>query len=433
MSGRGSNRPAFLALTMAVVIVVPGIVLRLSGVAPAPVEGVIFYGLAIVGAAFLLTWAAELLEEHLGEGLAIAVLALVAVLPEYAVDVVFAWKAGGNPAKFAPLALANMTGANRLLIGVGWSMVALTAAWRARRQGGADPKDEKRGGGHAPGPAVSLAPVQMVGVGFLGVATLYALAFVLRRSLTIVDVVVLVGIFALYLLRLNRGRYGDVGSSEELEGAAVLIARLPPRPRVAAMVMMLVVAAATIFLLAEPFAISLVATGNALRINDFLLVQWVAPIASESPEFIAAIVLARKGRSSTALGALVSSKINQWTLLVGFLPLVFAISSASLHGLPLDVAQREELLLTAAQSFFALMLVLEGRLGVAGAISLLTLFLAQFALSWALPGSLAGPARLTFAGVYIVAGLVLLAMRRSALVAVVRSSMGPAAFSRRRP
>ena len=199
------------------------------------------------------------------------------------------------------------------------------------------------------------------------------------------------------------------------------------------MVMMLVVAAATIFLLAEPFAISLVATGNALRINDFLLVQWVAPIASESPEFIAAIVLARKGRSSTALGALVSSKINQWTLLVGFLPLVFAISSASLHGLPLDVAQREELLLTAAQSFFALMLVLEGRLGVAGAISLLTLFLAQFALSWALPGSLAGPARLTFAGVYIVAGLVLLAMRRSALVAVVRSSMGPAAFSRRRP
>ena len=433
MSGRGSNRPAFLALTMAVVIVVPGIVLRLSGVAPAPVEGVIFYGLAIVGAAFLLTWAAELLEEHLGEGLAIAVLALVAVLPEYAVDVVFAWKAGGNPAKFAPLALANMTGANRLLIGVGWSMVALTAAWRARRQGGADPKDEKRGGGHAPGPAVSLAPVQMVGVGFLGVATLYALAFVLRRSLTIVDVVVLVGIFALYLLRLNRGRYGDVGSSEELEGAAVLIARLPPRPRVAAMVMMLVVAAATIFLLAEPFAISLVATGNALRINDFLLVQWVAPIASESPEFIAAIVLARKGRSSTALGALVSSKINQWTLLVGFLPLVFAISSASLHGLPLDVAQREELLLTAAQSFFALILVLEGRLGVAGAISLLTLFLAQFALSWALPGSLAGPARLTFAGVYIVAGLVLLAMRRSALVAVVRSSMGPAAFSRRRP
>ena len=433
MSGRGSNRPAFLALTMAVVIVVPGIVLRLSGVAPAPVEGVIFYGLAIVGAAFLLTWAAELLEEHLGEGLAIAVLALVAVLPEYAVDVVFAWKAGGNPAKFAPLALANMTGANRLLIGVGWSMVALTAAWRARRQGGADPKVEKRGGGHAPGPAVSLAPVQMVGVGFLGVATLYALAFVLRRSLTIVDVVVLVGIFALYLLRLNRGRYGDVGSSEELEGAAVLIAQLPPRPRVAAMVMMLVVAAATIFLLAEPFAISLVATGNALRINDFLLVQWVAPIASESPEFIAAIVLARKGRSSTALGALVSSKINQWTLLVGFLPLVFAISSASLHGLPLDVAQREELLLTAAQSFFALMLVLEGRLGVAGAISLLTLFLAQFALSWALPGSLAGPARLTFAGVYIVAGLVLLAMRRSALVAVVRSSMGPAAFSRRRP
>ena len=432
MSRRRGHAAALVEFVLAALIVVPGVALRLSGAEPAPVEGAIFYGLAIVGAAFLLTWAAELLEEHLGEGLAIAVLALVAVLPEYAVDVVFAWKAGGNPARFAPLALANMTGANRLLIGVGWSVVALTAAWKAKRNRSADPKGDVRPRADAPRQAVLLAPVQMVGVGFLGVATLYALAFVLRRSLTLVDTVVLVGVFAFYLVRLSRGRHDDEGSSEELEGAAVLIASLPPRPRLAIMIAMLVLAAATIFLLAEPFATSLVATGNALKVNDFLLVQWVAPIASESPEFIAAVVLARKGRPSTALGALVSSKINQWTLLVGFLPLVFAISSASPHGLPLDVAQREELLLTAAQSFFALVLVLEGRLGVGGAVSLLTLFLAQFGLSWALPAPLAGPARLTFAGIYILAGLGLLAMRRAALVAVVRSSLGPAAFAKRR-
>ncbi|MDA8117702.1 MAG: sodium:proton exchanger [Actinomycetota bacterium] len=427
MSRAGGGRAALVELVAAVLIAIPGLVLRLSGASPAPAEAAILYGLAIVGAAFLLTWAAELLEEHLGEGLAIAVLALVAVLPEYAVDVVFAWKAGKNPAHFAPLALANMTGANRLLIGVGWSLVALTAAWKARRNGRA-----RADAGPPRGRAVSLAPVQMVGVGFLGVATLYAMTFALRRSLTFVDAAVLIGIFALYLVRLSRGRHDDRGEQEELEGAAVLIAALPPRPRAATMIAMLVLAALTIFLLAEPFATSLVATGNALKVNDFLLVQWVAPLASEAPEFIAAIVLARKGRSSTALGALVSSKINQWTLLVGFLPLVFALSSFSPHGLPLDVAQREELLLTASQSFFALVLVLEGRLGVGGAVSLLTLFLAQFALSWALPASLAGPARLGFSALYIVAGLALLAMRRAALVAVVRSSVGPAALAKRR-
>ena len=86
----------------------------------------------MIGAAFLLTWGTELAEIDLGEGLALALLALIAVLPEYAVDVVFAWLAGQDPATYAPLALANMTGANRLLIGVGWSVVALVAITAGR-------------------------------------------------------------------------------------------------------------------------------------------------------------------------------------------------------------------------------------------------------------------------------------------------------------
>ena len=52
--------------------------------------------------------------------LVLKALALIAVLPEYAVDFAFAAKAGQDPEKYAPLALANMTGGNRLLIGVGW-------------------------------------------------------------------------------------------------------------------------------------------------------------------------------------------------------------------------------------------------------------------------------------------------------------------------
>ena len=59
-----------------------------------PMEALVF-GLAVVGAAFVLSWAAELAALEISAGLAISVLALVAVLPEYAVDFVFAWR-GGN-------------------------------------------------------------------------------------------------------------------------------------------------------------------------------------------------------------------------------------------------------------------------------------------------------------------------------------------------
>ena len=83
--------------------------------------------------AFLLAWGAEALQLDISQGLALALLALIAVLPEYAVDFVFTWKAGEDPDEFAPLALANMTGGNRLLIGIGWSMVVLLAAWRITR------------------------------------------------------------------------------------------------------------------------------------------------------------------------------------------------------------------------------------------------------------------------------------------------------------
>src|SRR5207245_11221002 len=114
-----------------------------------------------------------------------------------------------------------------------------------------------------------------------------------------------------------------------------------------------IVAAAVILLCAGPFAESLVATGAEFGISTFLLVKWLAPLASEAPELLIAGMFAWRLNTNAGLGALVSSKVNQWTLLVGTLPIVFAISSGGLHGLPIDAVQREELFVTAAQSAFA--------------------------------------------------------------------------------
>ncbi len=66
----------------------------------------------------MLSWAAEVAQHDIPQALALTILALIAVLPEYAVDMYFAFQAGRNPgSNYGELALANMTGANRLLIG----------------------------------------------------------------------------------------------------------------------------------------------------------------------------------------------------------------------------------------------------------------------------------------------------------------------------
>ena len=131
---RGNPR-ALSLLWLAVVLTLPGIVMKLSGFDPhhGPLTGLFMFGMTIVAAAFLLTWAAETAEGDLGSGLAIVILALVTVLPEYAVDVLLAWKAGTDE-NARHLALGNMTGANRLLIGIGWPLVALLVWYREGRK-----------------------------------------------------------------------------------------------------------------------------------------------------------------------------------------------------------------------------------------------------------------------------------------------------------
>src|SRR5262252_4467632 len=119
-----------IAIAVVVLAAVPAALVRFGLVsAPVPVE-TLFYGMAIVGASFAMAWGAEAAEHDIPRALALTVVALLAVFPEYAVDIVFAFKAGQDPA-YAPYAAANMTGSNRLLLGLGWPMVSLLA-WIAR-------------------------------------------------------------------------------------------------------------------------------------------------------------------------------------------------------------------------------------------------------------------------------------------------------------
>jgi cation:H+ antiporter len=416
-----ARRP-WINLALAVAAIVPGLVVRLAGVSGhfGPLWRSAVYGVAIIGASLLLTWAAELGQLDLSPAVAIGGLALVAVLPEYVVGAVFAWRGGHAFHAFGPvcqsaaalaaghdapcaLALANMMGANRLLIGIGWSLVVLVA-WRRTRT---------TKGGLLRG--VTLERSHSVELSFLALASVWCLTLPLRHTVGLVDTCVLLAVFGGYGARLM----GAPAAEPELEGVPAWLGALPTRVRRTIAVTLLVVAAGVVFVCADTFADALVATGRGLGIGDFFLVQWVAPLASEAPELIVASVYAWRLRASIGLSALVSSKVNQWTVLVGSLPIAFAVASSSLHGLPLGPSQREELALTAAQSVFGVAVLGNLEVSTAEAISLFVLFTSEFVLGAVLPGPDRGALRLTYAAGYVLAAAVILTIKRRDTVALL--------------
>ena len=393
-------------IALAAAAALPGSALLLANAdAPHAVLALAFGG-AIVGAAFLLSWAAEAAQLDVSAGLALAVLALIAVLPEYAVDFVFTWQGGTSFERFGPacppigggtespcsLALANMTGANRLLIGIGWSMVVLIAFRRARSS------DRSAKEGRWEG--VRLDRRRSIELAFLAAATIYSLTLPLKGSVTLVDALVLVAIFIAYTIRVSTGP----AEAPHLVGPAAFLGTLRPWARRATVCAMFAGAAAAILLFAEPFAHALVQSGTDLGISEFLLVQWLAPLASEAPELLVAGLYAWRLNANAGLSTLVSSKVNQWTLLVGTLPVVFAVASGGLNGLPLGARQREELFLTAAQSLFAVAVLSNLSMTLREAGLLFGLFWAQFFLGATLPPSLQGPELIAFGAAYLVLG-----------------------------
>ncbi|MDA2929376.1 sodium:calcium antiporter, partial [Acidobacteria bacterium AH-259-O06] len=163
----------------------------------------------------------------------------------------------------------------------------------------------------------------------------------------------------------------------ELVGPARLIAQLVKGKRRLVNVFLFVFSGITIFASAEPFAEALIGSGELLGIDEYFLIQWLAPIASEAPEFIIAALWTLRAQPTSAIGALISSKVNQWTLLVGTIPLVYSISLGRIGQMPLDLRQSHEILLTAAQSIFAVVVLMNLNISLWEAGGLFLLFVAQ--------------------------------------------------------
>jgi cation:H+ antiporter len=292
----------------------------------------------ILLASILITWGAESAQFFVAQGFALAILAWMQTLPEFAIEAVLAWK------QQTTLLLANLTGALRLLTGLAWPMIYVTAAAVHRRRTG-QPLNTIQLERHHSVEVIALLP-----------PLAYAFFIWWKASLHVFDACVLIAFYAAYLVLLMKLPPQEHETVEDLEAVPRSIVLARRGTRIAAIALCFLVGGTLIYFLAEPFLGSLVAMAGAISIPSFVVIQWLAPVISEFPEFASTFYFARQtGNASVALMNITSSNINQWTLLFAMLPIVFSVSRGTVSGIPFDPQQESELLLTIAQSLVALL------------------------------------------------------------------------------
>jgi cation:H+ antiporter len=314
----------------------------------------------ILLASVLIAWGAEAAQFFVAQGFALAMLAWLQTLPEFAVEAVLAWH------QERELLLANLTGALRLLVGFAWPVIYLTAAYFHRKRTG------------KPLRSISLHSQHSVEVVGLIVPLAYALFIWWKRDLHVYDGIVLTFVYAAYLFLLTKLPPEEHEAIDDLEVVPRTIAKARPLARTLAIFGCFAAGGTLIYFTAEPFLGSLIAVATAVGIPTFIVIQWLAPVISEFPELASTFYFARQeDKAPMALMNIVSSNINQWTLLIAMLPIVYSLGGGALSSIPLDPEQESELLLTIAQGVVALVFLLNMKLEWWEATLLLVLYLGQ--------------------------------------------------------
>ena len=285
-------------------------------------------GIGVVGAAFLLAWAGDAGEAVFSGGLVLAVIALVAVLPEFVIEARFAYS------QQAELVTANLTGATRLLL-TGATALPLVVAFIARRKG-------------QPAASFQLATTRRLELGMLLIASFFAIQIVAFRALTVVDGVILIALYVLYARRIR----GTPEEEPAILGVPAGLVSLPQRYRRLAIAALIVVAAAVVVTIANPFADALLASGTSLGMDPYFLIQSVVPAASEAPEFVVVAVLVANRRPAQGLAVFLASAVSQWTLALGALPLAYLAGGGG-ASLPLTANEQLQVGFTIALTLFS--------------------------------------------------------------------------------
>ncbi len=343
------------------------IIVRL--IAP-PLPAIVFLSFSgVIFAAILISWGAEAAQFVVSQGLAIAIIALLQVVPEFMVEATIAWQ------RQVDLMMANFTGSNRLLMGVGWALVFFTADIYNRIKTG-------HGIEH-----IELRRETMIEVLVLMLSSGYFFFILAQGQLNILDGVVLAMIFVVYMILLQRMPGEEPEKKQDLISMSRYLANLPRRrEQFYKLVGIFLIGGITMWAMAEPFLLSMKSLALVTGVSAFVFVQWCAPFLSEFPEKVTAFYWARSVRlAPMALLNLISSKVNQWTLLVAMIPLAYSLSLGHWQAIPLDVHHRQEIFLSLMMTLYGGVTLLKLRLTRLNAISLFSLWLVQFVFPNQLP------------------------------------------------
>ena len=322
---------------------------------------------AIVLAAMLIAWAAECGQFYISQGLALAVLAWIQTIPEFAVEAVIALDASKDPAKLH-LITANYTGSLRLFVGLGWPMVYFVALIFARMKGN---KKESW--------VIKMDDEHSIAIVSLLPTLLYFLVIYFKGTLNIFDGLVLSAIYFAYLYLLSKIPPQEAEEMSDLGWVPKYVMTRRKPVSITLIVVLFIAGAVTIYYSAHPFLNSMLALATSIGISQFVFVQWVAPFLSEFPEKLSAFHWARKvTKAPMALANFVSSSINQWTILIAMIPVIYSLGLGRISAVPFDEHQKVEILLTIVQSYLGFLFLASMDFKLLEATGLFVLWLIQF-------------------------------------------------------
>ena len=323
---------------------------------------------AIILAAMLIAWAAECGQFYISQGLALAVLAWVQTLPEFAVEAVIALTAAKDPSKLH-LVTANFTGSLRLFVGLGWPIVYFIALFFSGKKWRSD-------NGFW---TIRLADEQSIAVLAILPAAVYFLFIYAKGTLNIFDAVVLTSIYFVYLWLLSKMPSQPQEEAKDLDWIPRRVMGLKKPLNYAGIVLFFVFGAVILWFTVHPFLNSMLALALSLGVSEFVFVQWLAPFLSEFPEQLSAYRWAASvEKAPIALSNFVSSSINQWTILVATIPFIYSFGTGHWAAIAFDEHQKVEILLTLVQSYLGFLFLFSMDFSFPEACGLFGLWLAQF-------------------------------------------------------
>jgi cation:H+ antiporter len=352
-------------ITINLIIAIVGIIVKSQHSLLPEILLPIAYGFSIFSAALIISWAAESSEKDISGSFVIAIIALIAVLPEYAIETVLAYTAGQsyklNNFVFTNrvgYVSANVTGANRLLAGFGWPLIMLINMLKNNQ-------------------SLNIKNNNKLELLVLGIGAISMIIASIIKFQPIFISFILIIIYLIYLFITSKKE----STESEFVGISEYLANLPKLTRITTNILLIIFSGVTIFIVSHPFVESLIHIGGKFGIDEYYLIQWLAPLASESPEIIIASLFAMKGRSLESISIILSSQANQMSLLIGSMGAIFSFATSSLISFPLNDTQGVEFLLTSAFALLQISMILWGKFKLQMPVLLLIIFFVQLIIT----------------------------------------------------